>query len=117
VDTAAAAIEVNSHSQQTYKRALDAYLKAAWTKSQATGTAIRCSWLHSKENPSPAITAMLCPPKESRSVAVLTDPAGRLITDPKAKAALMVAFWGKFSAGEGAEGGGDGGGGEEQGRG
>ena len=57
----------------------------------------RKEWIHLRERPSPLITKLTRPPKDSSFIAVLRTPGGALETDATRMAEGMIKFWANIS--------------------
>lgn len=91
-DSPAAAMRQFAQAEANYRDAVRAQALIATT-------AMRQQWIHSREVPSPAFSAMLRPPQECRQIPALTNPSnGNTTADPKSMARIMVKFWANISA-------------------
>lgn len=100
VDLAAAALEAyhDAAAMQRLKEAERLYQKLCREHARLVATAGRHAWIDSRETPSPTITRMLQPPRASRTIPALADPAsGQLVHSASDMAELMAAQWSAVS--------------------
>ena len=70
-----------------------AVMRAEHDDATDAARSCRVRWLRGGERPSPAVTAVVHPPRAVSSVPALRDPGGRLVTAPEQLPRLVADYW------------------------